>query len=757
MESFKDIYLLFEKELRNSRDDGSIDFAEVEAVLFQRIYKSEEEGILSLLQLEEISPLGKIEEIERKFFQKIDEYEQYYKPIEECLKKEIDISEREWNRITESLFAKIKNVSEQPIEEQLLKIPTKEHSLEKWDDIENAIFDKIRKFDEKAAKELLAMELKNEETAIGTFESIEERLEKKIAEAGKLSWWEEILKSEIIVPYGKWEEIEENIFYQIELDKKFNIKKQPFWYIIEQYSLMLKKLLYAGTGVVISLLSIFSVISYVNDSLPIDTLVYQAEGDATTYFERSDKIKGSCEIINNGKIKLINEHGLIELSNSSSLNIENVSKKKVVYSVRFPYNKNLNNSGKATFFVKKSDKKRKFTVVTPDYRIEVKGTYFTIEKDNRGGYITNVLEGKVAIKGNDIDTFLSEGNSLFYDPLYKKYVVSQTKENLLAQQIDLPDIKKIFEDAKIYLHSNLKGTKVYINGSYYGETPLSLRKPNGNYNIRFIKEGYTYTDTSLNISQGKKEYVLSIELKPISKQRRIKNNENIINNVKPLKEISTIETKKEDKNNIDQNVKNHTSYNSNNVYEKTELSPMPITSSGNYIKAKEAEQKGSWLEAIKFYRQALLEPSLSRLRREDALFSIGKLLVEKEKNFEKAKETFETYLNTFPSGTFASECWLRLAELEFADNPSQAVYCYNKFFEITQNHPRMGELFYRVGIIYLQKKQYKSAVIMFKRALANETTLNEIKKSDVAEQLYEALISSGKDKYAQKVRERYLQ
>ncbi|MCX7726633.1 MAG: PEGA domain-containing protein [Chitinispirillaceae bacterium] len=760
MELFNDIYLLFEKELRKPISEEHIDFAAVEAELFKRICKSEEIGILSLLQIEEISPLGKIEEIEREFFQKIDEYEQYYKPIEECLKNEIEVSEREWSRISENLFAKIKALSEQPIEEQLLKIPANEPSLEKWDEIEISMLEKIKKFDEKTAKEVLAIELKNEETAIGTFESIEEKLERKIAETGKLSWWEQLLKSEEIVPYGKWEEIEENLFYQIEIDKKFDIRRQPFWYIIEQYSTMLNKLIYAGVGVIVFFLSIFAIYSYVKNSFPIDTVVYQAEGDATTYFERSDKIEGSCEIVNNGKIKLINEHGFVELSNTSSLNIEKVSKKKVVYRVRFPYNKNIDTIGKVTFFVKKSDKKRKFTVLTPDYRIEVKGTYFTVEQDSRGGYITKVFEGKVAIKGDKIDTILVAGHSLSYDPLYKKYVVSQTKEKIISHLLEVPEINKIFEEAKLYLHSNVRGTKVYINGIYYGETPLTLRKEAGSYKIRFVKSGYSDADTILNISSAKKDYVLSMELKSILKHRQIKSGENI-SETKTLKDVATIETKtKVNSNIIDQSIKSNTFYvptKSTNNKTETSSPVMPITSSENYLKAREAEQKGEWQTAIEFYSYVLSEPSSSKLRIEDALFSIGKLFAEKIKDFEKAKETFETYLNRFPSGTFASECWLRLAELEFAENPSRAVYCYNKFFEITPYHPRMGELFYRVGIIYLQKKQYESAIIMFKRALANETTLNEIKKREVAEQLYEALISSGKEKYAQRVKDRYLQ
>jgi tetratricopeptide (TPR) repeat protein len=82
------------------------------------------------------------------------------------------------------------------------------------------------------------------------------------------------------------------------------------------------------------------------------------------------------------------------------------------------------------------------------------------------------------------------------------------------------------------------------------------------------------------------------------------------------------------------------------------------------------------------YLEVFNSEGSSKLRKEDALFSIGKIRAERDNEHFEAKQVFLKYLALFPDGSFSGECWLRLAELELRTNSDNAIQYYNRFFEM---------------------------------------------------------------------------
>jgi tetratricopeptide (TPR) repeat protein len=175
-----------------------------------------------------------------------------------------------------------------------------------------------------------------------------------------------------------------------------------------------------------------------------------------------------------------------------------------------------------------------------------------------------------------------------------------------------------------------------------------------------------------------------------------------------------------------------------------------------YTLAQAAESKGNWKEAIALYQNVFDNPDVSRLRKEDALFSIGKLNAEHELVKTEARQTFLTYLALYPGGFFAGETWLRLAELEFKTNPENAVQYYLKYFEMFPRHPRISELQNRVGVIYLQQKNYDEAISMFRQALSNMVSPSKGERENVTSNLHRALEAKSDSKSTDTVLHQYL-
>ena len=400
-----------------------------------------------------------------------------------------------------------------------------------------------------------------------------------------------------------------------------------------------------------------------------------------------------------------------------------------------------------SFLVNPHASNQKFRVNTPDYQIAVTGTYFKVEPDLNGRVSTRVLEGTVKIYSEMFgDTILHAGQSLSYDLPSSKYRIHNGGPVIQRKEIEqFPDIKELLGYSLIAIKTNIAGAEVRINGKYYGIAPLAIREPAGVHRVQIAKNGYTTVDTSIEV-RSEEHDLINLVLKEISFPDVVKSVKDSV--ISPQIKQSGTET--------------------DNKKEETSISPDLVAkallgvdtverdeSESIYLLAQKAEFDGNWRIAVKLYQQVFDYQNASRLRREDALFSIGKLNAEHNKNSKVAKNVFLTYLALFPGGSFAGESWLRLAELEFRENPENAIQYYTKYFDMFPRHPRISELKNRVGVIYLQQKNYDEAIEMFHQALANQVSLRSQERRNTVLNLHRALQEKGDLQSAEAVWKQY--
>lgn len=725
----------FEQILRSDCDSSSVDFRAVEELLFARIRESDELGVLSLLKTEQILPVDKFQHLEKELFAQIAEYKEYEVPVNECIRNQEDLTSLQWERLEAKLFAKIKDQAATPVWEQLIMAPEREPLAGEWEQIEDRIFEEITQSDKQEPWVLCA---RNEEICTpAIIEKEEQLLEDIISCKDSISAWEQEIKREVVLSVSQVEKIEETLLNRIEKEnQKLKLEKQPFWFIINHYLTVVK------TGTVAVLLLMLGGVTgflYNTKSVPtsIATVAYQISGAAVDVHRDKLMVENECSSVKGGLIKLVNKHGTIELLNDSKLELSEVTEQRAHYKVSFPASHRVENSGRVTFFVNKHTQKDEIKITTSDYQITVMGTYFQIEPDANGSVITRVLEGVVKISSTESgETEIHAGQIYQFDQISGRYITKDGGQVVLREAIDKgPDVNSILSNRMLYLFANQPDVQVYVNDSLYGVAPLVVHQKIGNCRVKFVRDGYISFDTSFTITGNDKNgieltAVLTTISKPvIAKKDNLEKKSRLPYRVpaKPVdpqpdlvitpEQISrTFMETSEPENRVDQDL---------------------------YLKAQKEELAGNWENAINFYQQVIDNQNASKLRREDALFSIGRLKAENIHNPAEAMQAFLTYLALYPQGSFAGESWLRLAELEFRNRPEKATHYYEKFFQMFPRHHRTVELKNRVGTIYLQQKRYDDAIGMFKEALQSPA-LREKEKNEISENLDRALLEKAK-------------
>ncbi len=734
----------FEQELRRDVSDNEVDYAAVEAVLFRRIRECEELGAIGLLRLEEFQPSGEAEKVERELFSQIAQYAEYDEPIEECLKKESDIHESQWNRIERRLFEHIEAVAKLPLWEQILLSPCKEPSCGWWEALEKSLVTRIDRFYNKAGENWICVESLEQVATASTLETAEALLAEKIEKTEVKPLWEQLLSREEIVPYSLWERAEERLFSSIDSKKSLGISQQPFWFILSYYRSVLLNIKNIAVASAFAALGIFAFQLVKHSGEAVPTLVYRQVGSAVGSYDMTTPLSGRCASAEGGNMTLVNEHGSVELFNGATVSMDKISKRQAKYRIDFSGSDNEGRKGRVAFLVRPLKRDGSFTVVTPEYTIKVTGTYFHVEEDFAGRTATKVLEGKVKITGSPIgDTVVYAGECLKFDTSFKKYRIFGGGEKVSGSELEpLPGVRELLGYKVLSLNSDLKGADVFINGRYYGTMPLKIRLPEGRHRALIQKNGWKPVDTLFVLDGSDREFDYYIVMHEAEGGRS----------------------------GISQLVWGHRKTALNRKNAKTALKgttgkgfvdissgERAFNSSQLYAGARMAERAGDWKKAIELYRRVLAEEvDLSTLRKEDAMFSIAKLQAEHSKDIEAAKESFLAYLALFPSGEFAGESWLRLAELELRKNTEQAVQYYLKFFEKFPRHPRIAELQDRVGIIYMQQKRFDRAIAMFEAALSNSSNHNRNEQRNIASHLYRALLDYGQAQKAETIKVRYL-
>jgi TolA-binding protein len=477
---------------------------------------------------------------------------------------------------------------------------------------------------------------------------------------------------------------------------------------------------------------------------PLETLVYQAQGAtaseiASAFPQGRPDLRGRSDIQSrdDGAMTLVNQRGFVEMHNGSRLQIEEADQKKIRYRVAFAGHGHAAR-GNVTFFVTKRKANEKYQVATPDYRIDVVGTYFRVRPDLGGRIATSVLEGKVKIHSEAYGDFeVAAGQSLVYDEANERYRVQDGGASVRREDIEtVPGVDELNHYGVVTVTSDEPGAEVRVDDRFKGATPLVVLLPPGRHALQLTKDGHASLDTAVTVAAGG-AHRLALALpqppKPLAKA--------VPAPVRPANRVAAPAPEPE-----------------------LEAMPMPKAIPAAPSQAEEADllyrkadqiQAQDWQSAIQLYRQVLDNPDAPPLRKEAALFSVARLRAEHEKEKSQAREDFLRYLALYPDGAFAGESWLRLAELEVGRNQGKAIEYYLRSMEKMPHHPRLSEMQHRVGLLYLQNHRYDEAIAMFRQSLGNILYANEAEKRKIYQSLYRALVAKGDNRAAGEIAKEY--
>jgi TolA-binding protein len=413
---------------------------------------------------------------------------------------------------------------------------------------------------------------------------------------------------------------------------------------------------------------------------------------------------------------MINKFGYVELQNGSCLEILKASEKKAHYKAEFTgTDKQLVGQGSIVFFVNKQKNSEKFMVSTGDYCIEVVGTYFKLQPDVNGHVAISVKEGRVKVTFANGDVkILNAGQNMGYDMSNNRYYSTNDGTIVPRQEIEqLPDIHELGDYRQVYIATSVPNASVRIDGKYVGMSPILILQSQGYHAISVEKNGYSSRDTTLKFGAGQPT-MFAIDL----------------NEIKPYGVVESAAA----------GPKSFVSTTTPKAIKKPSIgnsgAAVPNDSGNGYFREAERIETSNWQEAVALYQKVFSDRNAAYLQREVACFSIAKLLADHGADKSKAKEGFFNYLALYSTGNFVGESWLRLAEIEFEQDQDKAVEYYLKYFDKFPRDYRIAEMQERVGLIYLQEKKYDNAMNMFKLALSNTRSEDQIAKSKMVAHIY---------------------
>jgi len=564
---------------------------------------------------------------------------------------------------------------------------------------------------------------------------IESRLDERIDRAQRLRPWEQIIKAEEVLPLGRWEAIEENLFARIEQHRKLDlIAPAHTWLGLGLFRSMPVRLA-AGLALAAAA-SFWAWKSLGRPAVALETLVYQAQGAtaseiATAFPHGRPDLHGRADIQSrdDGAMTLVNQRGFVEMHNGSRLQIEEADQKKIRYRVAFAGHGHAAR-GNVTFFVSKRKGGEKYQVATPDYRIDVVGTYFRVRPDLGGRVATSVLEGKVKIHSEAYGDFeVAAGQSLVYDEATERYRVQDGGASVRREDIEtVPGVDELSHYGVVTVTSNEPGAEVRVDDRFKGATPLVVLLPPGRHALQLSKDGHPTLDTAVTVSFGG-THRLALALPEAPRPSVAKTRQAAAPSAPAPAAAPTPQP--------------------------VQAAPSQDVEADLIYRKADQIQSADWQAAIQLYRQVIDNPVAPPLRKDAALFSVARLRAEHEKDKTQAREDFLRYLAMYPDGAFAGESWLRLAELEVGRNQGKAIEYYLRSMEKMPHHPRLSEMQHRVGLLYLQNKRYDEAIAMFRQSLGNILYANEGEKHKIYQSLYRALVAKGDNLAAGEIAKEY--
>ncbi|MFP4680992.1 MAG: PEGA domain-containing protein [Chitinispirillaceae bacterium] len=720
----------FEEILRRDVDDSVLDLSSVEFGLINRIDLVEQMGELGLLKLDEIPSEELMDRVQAELFAQIRQFREYDEPVDECIRQDEKLPQSRWNLLEQHLEEKISEAEQKEKWEQCLMVDM-EMPHKKWESHEKTLFDKISGYEQDELWEKAART--DEVNQPASAEKQEMVFEEMLARTDQLPDWEKYVRSELIRPCSFWEKVERKLFDRIERQgDRMDLAHQPFWFFLEYYFGRLKAASVGVVTVLVLLVSLWGGSHFLREELQLPTLVYQVQGAAAENFDFASRDRTHFSSKSGGAVTLVNNHGFMQLKNGSSVRVERLSRGRALYRVEGNDENDVSEPEReVAFYAKKQQSRKRFSVATPDYSVEVTGTYFSIEPGSENRYSTRVFEGAVQIRQGDKEVQLKAGQSYVYDPQLGEYVVRDSGKVIPRSEIEkIPDVEQISGYRVLKIRSAVPGSEVTIDGKHLGIAPLALYHSPGNHRIQISKNGYNSVDTVISLGSDS-VYSLDVELAKIKEEKKrynplfVRNAPRVRSEPEPEKSLRGVDSAAERKSGEN-------------------------ASGFNYKKAREEELSGNYRAAIRLYESVFKNRDAKKAHREDALFSMGKLKAE-HVSAREAKEVFLTYLAFFPEGFFAGESWLRLAELEFGGNQRKSLEYYNKYLERFPRNHRTCELQNRVGLIYLQIGRSEKAAEMFRAALSNMTPGQKKERKNILLNLHNALKTSGDEQGSERV------
>ena len=467
---------------------------------------------------------------------------------------------------------------------------------------------------------------------------IESRLEERIHLAQGLEPWEQVVKAGEVLPMGRWEAIEERLFARIEQHRKLElIAPASTWLGLGLFRLTPVRLVAALALAAVASLGAWKTLR--SPSAPLDTLVYQAQGatanEITSAFPHGrPDLHGRADIQSrdDGAMTLVNQRGFVEMHNGSRLQIEEADQKKIRYRVAFAGHGH-SARGNVTFFVSKRKAGEKYQVATPDYRIDVVGTYFRVRPDLGGRVATSVLEGKVKIHSDAYGDFeVAAGQSLVYDEATERYRVQDGGASVRREDIEsVPGVDELSHYGVVTVTSDEPGAEVRVDDHFKGATPLVVLLPPGRHALQLYKDGHPTLDTAVTVSNGgTHRLALSLPepIKLVVAKTPSPRPAAVSKTSAPIAEPAP---------------------------KSVEALPSQAEEADLIYRKADQIQSQDWQAAIQLYRQVLENQDAPALRKEAALFSVARLRAEHEKEKTQSREDFLRYLALYPDGAFAGD------------------------------------------------------------------------------------------------------
>jgi hypothetical protein len=581
----------------------------------------------------------------------------------------------------------------------------------------------------------------SEEPSPGRWEKIEDGLVRRIAAEQECASWEQAIKGEHVPSPGCWESIEQGLDARIERHQKLDaLSHQPVWISLGFY-LNRGPAKSMVAGLVLALVFLAGAFRVYQERFrPLETVIYQAQGPSTGDLDsmlragRTVVLPGqpAVEAEVDGSVVMVNKRGFVDIRNGSSLEIRKASRKQVHYRVDFD-GQVKRAGGNVTFFVNPAGSGEEFLVSTPDYRIEVLGTYFRVDPGLDGRVTTAVLEGKVRIRGGEFgDYTVGAGETFEYNPATGRYRVLGGGLSVPRDQIEtVPGVEELQDFGVVSLTSDVPRAEVRIDGQYRGLTPLVVLLPPGIHSLRLSRGGHAALDTLVSVREGAASRLSAI-LPPLQKE--------------PAGPVAKVAPKAPV-------VK---SRQARRIPEPVAAAPTPKDGGvARLFHRADVAQASDWRAAILLYAKVLEHPEATAMRKEAALFSIARLRADHEVEKSRAQDDFLRYLTLYPKGAFAAESWMRLAEMKVGRDPDKAIEYYLRCIAESPRHHRLSELQHRLGLIYLQTRRYDEAIAMFSRSLGNVLYNSEGERRKIYGSLYRAYVAKGDSRNASLIDERY--